>query len=320
LLFSSVKNKEIAMNRRTSCLLLPLLALGLAVPFAPSQEATEQIANRPKVAGKLRLHLSERKAAAPGGGQFQAVERTVDWNASETAIIVCDMWDDHYCKSSAQRVGVMVPKMNQVLTAARSHGVMIIHAPSGTMDIYAGTPYRQRMQQAKAAQPPAPIASWCNLDPAKEPPMPVDTAKCACDDPVVGPAVRKYSRQHAGLDIIGYDGISDSGQEIFNWCAQEGITNIAILGVHTNMCVLGRSFGIRQLVRLGRNVALVRDLTDAMYDPRQPPYVSHARGTELVVEHIEAYWCPSILSEDLTRVVPGSAGPQKEQSLAPASK
>jgi hypothetical protein len=81
------------------------------------------------------------------------------------------------------------------------------------------------------------------------------------------------------------------------------------MGVHTNMCVLGRPFGIRAMVRLGRNVVLVRDLTDAMYDPRQPPHVSHTRGTELVIEHIEKYWCPSILSEDLLQVVPGSAGP-----------
>jgi hypothetical protein len=55
------------------------------------------------------------------------------------------------------------------------------------------------------------------------------------------------------------------------------------MGVHTNMCVLGRPFGIRAMVKLGRKVVLVRDLTDAMYDPRQPPYVSHARGTELVI-------------------------------------
>jgi hypothetical protein len=41
-----------------------------------------------------------------------------------------------------------------------------------------------------------------------------------------------------------------------------------------------------------------------MYDPRQPPHVSHARGTELVIEHIEQYWCPTILSADLTRAVP----------------
>ena len=86
------------------------------------------------------------------------------------------------------------------------------------------------------------------------------------------------------------------------------------MGVHTNMCVLGRSFGIRQMVRLGKNVVLVRDLTDAMYDPRQPPYVSHNRGTEMVVEHIEKYWCPSILSRDLTVVVPGSAGPFSAKS------
>jgi len=56
-------------------------------------------------------------------------------------------------------------------------------------------------------------------------------------------------------------------------------------------------------------VVLVRDLTDAMYDPRQPPHVSHTRGTELVIEHIEKHWCPSVHSSDLLEVVPGSAGP-----------
>jgi hypothetical protein len=29
----------------------------------------------------------------------------------------------------------------------------------------------------------------------------------------------------------------------------------------------------------------------------------------MVIEHIEKYWCASILSKDLTRVVEGSAGP-----------
>jgi len=144
--------------------------------------------------------------------------------------------------------------------------------------------------------------------------LPVDVSKCSCDDPVVGPYVRRYSKQHPGLDITGYDGVSDSGTEIYNFLHQEGIKNVAIMGVHTNMCVLGRSFGIRQMVKLGMNVVLVRDLTDAMYDPRQPPYVSHARGTELVVEHIERYWCPSIVSKDLTEVIPGSAGPSSSKT------
>ena len=78
------------------------------------------------------------------------------------------------------------------------------------------------------------------------------------------------------------------------------------MGVHTNICILNRGFGIRQMTRLGFQVVLVRNLTDTMYDPRTRPYVSHARGTDLVIEHIESKWCPTIVSDDLTRVIEGS--------------
>ena len=47
---------------------------------------------------------------------------------------------------------------------------------------------------------------------------------------------------------------------------------------------------------------LARDLTDAMYDPRDAPYVSHDEGTQLVIEHVERYWCPTIVGDDLTRL------------------
>jgi nicotinamidase-related amidase len=284
---------------------LLILMVGSVLCAQDTGEKTPE-PNRPRVSGLLQLTLRERKEA---NGKTLVVQRQVQWKAAETAIIVCDMWDDHYCKSAAQRVGMMVPRMNEVLTAARNHGVMIIHAPSGTMDKYENTPYRRRMQQAKAAKSPVPLLSWCNLDPQKEPPLPVDTSKCPCDDPVEGPRVRKYNCQHVGLDIIGFDGVSDNGQEIYNFLVQENINNVVLMGVHTNMCVLGRPFGIRQQVRLGKNVVLARDLTDAMYDPRQPPFVSHTRGTELIIEHIEKFWCPSILAKDLTQVIEGSAGP-----------
>jgi nicotinamidase-related amidase len=265
--------------------------------------------DRPQVAGDLRLHLRSRQETAAGSKEWKVVERSADWKASETAIIICDMWNDHYCVSAAERVGVMAPQMNRVLSAARAAGVLIIHAPSGVMEAYADTAQRKRMQAAPPVTPPVPIEKWCYLDPKHEPEMPVDTSKCACDDPSPRPAVRFFNRQHPAIDIMGYDGISDRGDEIYNYLRKLGIKNVALMGVHTNMCVLGRPFGIRQQVRLGLNTVLVRDLTDAMYDPRQPPYVSHTRGTELVVEHIEKHWCPSILSADLMTVVVGTAGP-----------
>jgi type 1 glutamine amidotransferase len=65
------------------------------------------------------------------------------------------------------------------------------------------------------------------------------------------------------------------------------------------MCVLGRPFSIRQLSYQGMNVALMRDLTDTMYNPRMAPYVSHFTGTDLVIEHIERHWCPTITSADV---------------------
>ncbi len=42
----------------------------------------------------------------------------------------------------------------------------------------------------------------------------------------------------------------------------------------------------------------MRDLTDTMYNSRSAPFVSHFTGTDLVVEHIEKHWCPSITSAD----------------------
>ena len=300
---------------------LPLRANGedsVDSKAANAETAAVTIPNRPIVPGVLEVRLRTRREHPRGSGKIEVSVHPARWNASETAIIICDMWDDHYCRSAAQRVDAMAPKMNRVITAARNHGVMIIHAPSGCMDQYEGTPYRLRMQQAPQAEAPIKIEGWCYLDPETEGPLPIDDQQSPCDDPIVGKRERKYTRQHEAIKIIGYDGVSDSGREIYNWFRANGIKNVVLMGVHTNMCVLGRPFGIRQMVRLGFNVALCRDLTDAMYDPRQYPYVSHTRGTELVVEHIERYWCPSIESGDLTRVIPGSNDPRADVSRSPA--
>jgi type 1 glutamine amidotransferase len=105
-----------------------------------------------------------------------------------------------------------------------------------------------------------------------------------------------WKRQIGLLDIREGDAISDSGVEIWNLLEQRGIQNVVLCGVHTNMCVLGRPFGLRQMAKNGRNVVLMRDLTDTMYDPSKWPYVNHFQGTELIVRHIEKFVCPTITS------------------------
>jgi nicotinamidase-related amidase len=296
------------MRRRSFLALLPG-ALAVSQTQQPGHEAA--LPNRPKVGGTLSLRARRRGSQTSGNGKLQVSENVLRWEVAQTAIIICDMWDTHTCSLSAQRVAVMAPRMNQVVSAARSLGVMIIHAPSDTMKFYEGTPARQRMQRAPMAPSPTPILARCPREPLESRNFPIDDTEGGCDDPVLrefkGPPY-PWTRQHPAIDIVGFDGVSENGQEIYNFCKQEGITNIALMGVHTNICILNRSFGIRQMTRLGFQVVLVRDLTDAMYDPRQRPFVSHTRGTELVVEHIEAKWCPSIVGEDLTRVIPGTDG------------
>jgi hypothetical protein len=133
--------------------------LALAGGFATARVAVAAdeppVPVRPKVPGTLRRHLRERKSG-PDQKEAQVVERTVDWDVAKTAIIICDMWDDIYCKAAARRIGIMAPRMNAVLSAARDHGVMVIHAPSGTMDLYEGTPFRRRMREAPKTEPPVP--------------------------------------------------------------------------------------------------------------------------------------------------------------------
>jgi nicotinamidase-related amidase len=252
-----------------------------------------------------------------------ASEQILHWPVARTAIIICDMWDTHTCGMSAQRVALMAPRMNQVVSGARSLGVMIIHAPSDTMKFYEGTPWRDRMRNAPMAASPFPIISRCPRVPEEERDFPIDDSAGGCDDPIVNPfegPPYPWSREHPAIDIVGFDGVSESGQEIYNFCRQEDIDKVVLMGVHTNICILNRGFGARQMTRLGFEVVLARDLTDSMYDPRTRPFVSHTRGTELVIEYIETMWCPSILSEDLMRVVPGSADPERGRSVKRAAR
>jgi len=232
---------------------------------------------------------------------------TVRWDPSSTAIVVCDMWDDHWCAGAAARVVELAGPMNELLATARDRGVFIVHAPSSVTSFYDGTPQRQRALDAPHADTPVPLSSderwgtsWCWPDPSRESELPIDDSDMGCDCEPECELREAWTRQIATLELHPDDALTDSGQEAWNLFQERGIEHVLLVGVHLNMCVLGRPFAIRQMVRLGKDVLLVRDMTDSMYDSDMSPYVTHFEGTELVVEHVERHWCASILSSDLT--------------------
>jgi type 1 glutamine amidotransferase/nicotinamidase-related amidase len=233
--------------------------------------------------------------STPGSGRWLETEGKLEWDAEKTAIVICDMWDKHWCAGATSRVGEMAGRMNAVVNVARDRGVFIVHCPSDTMDFYKDHPGRKLAAAAPKIATKIPLENWCSLDHGLEAPLPIDDSDggCDCGD---CESHRAWTRQIETIEIKPGDAITDSAEAFF-LMRQRGIENVIVMGVHANMCVLGRPFSIRQMVNQGQNVVLMRDLTDAMYNPARAPYVNHFRGTELVVEHIEKYWCPSIASD-----------------------
>lgn len=254
----------------------------------------------------LRLTLRSR-AAAPGEKPVAPSETVANWDPRKTAIIVCDMWDDHWCKSATARVGELAGPMNEMLKAVRAKGVFVIHAPSTCTAFYKDAPQRKRAVDAPFAKSPIPLATaerwgtaWNWPDAKREGVLPIDDSDMGCDCKVKCEIRSAWSRQTAAIEIAVEDAITDNGQETWNLLAQRKIDNVILCGVHLNMCVLGRPFAIRQMVKLGKNVVLIRDMTDTMYNPDHPPGGTHFDGTDRVVEHVERYWCPSFTSADIT--------------------
>jgi nicotinamidase-related amidase len=215
--------------------------------------------------------------------------------SNRVAIVICDMWDKHWCRGATNRVEALARRMEPVLEQARAKSVLIIHAPSETMPFYADAPGRLLAQRAPAVAPPRSIEPM-----EEETALPIDDSDGGCDTP--GDKEHKaWMRETPLLEIETGDVISDKGSEIYNVLQQHHINTVLMMGVHANMCILNRTFGIRQLTRWGVRCILVRDLTDAMYNPASRPYVSHSAGTNLVIEHIEKYWAPTVTSDDLLR-------------------
>lgn len=251
----------------------------------------------------VTLHLRSQSLTKCSGiyneWQTNIVEETLV--CSHIAMLVCDMWDNHWSLGAAERVNQMADRMNATLEIARAQGVTIIHAPSETMAYYAGSPAQERGLNVPAIPAPAEIKH-------KDYALPIDDSDGGSD---TGETAQEpvWTCQHPAILIDqAKDYITDNGLQVLAILKKLEIKRLLIMGVHTNMCILNRSFAIKQMVRWGMPVALVRDLTDALYNPAQPPYVSQEMGTELVIAYIEKFWCPSISSADFSPIEPSSFG------------
>ncbi|MDR1290208.1 MAG: isochorismatase family protein [Planctomycetaceae bacterium] len=247
----------------------------------------------------LRVSMQKRVPAEWDKNVNSLVNRVEDWKPSETAIIICDMWDKHWCPVATKRFDELAVALNPVIEVARNKGVLIVHSPSDCMNYYKDFAQRKIMADCKDKNIAALISNQ-KLPSESKIPFPIDASDDGCDCNPKSRIYNAWTKQTDVIPIKEQDIISESGEELGVYFGQHGIKNVILVGVATNMCVLHRPFGLRNMKRLGMNVVLMRDMTDTMYTSQKPPYVDHYSGTDLVVEYIETCVCPTIVSTDFT--------------------
>jgi nicotinamidase-related amidase len=253
------------------------------------------------------FHLKYRKSVnSAGGSPWEIVTEEADYAPEETAFIIIDMWDKHWCDISNARFGELAIALDRVVEAARAKGVSIIHGPAECMEYYQDHPGRKEAQKYRdlevCKQAGLEEFNWPGPLPSEKGavfPISADT-NGGCENPACSFTGIVWKRENEAIAIKDGDIISDSPAEIGPYLKNKGVKNVFVAGIATNMCVIGRPYGLRAMKMLGMNVILVRDMTDTMYNPKDPPYVDHLSGTDLMVEYIEKYVCPTIVSSDFT--------------------
>lgn len=218
------------------------------------------------------------------------------FTCTETALLLCDVWDNHWSRAAFERLEAMVPRMNEVVNSLRSRGVQIIHAPAGVLASYVKTEAYKKVSEVSGAEPEKvveldlPPRSWA-----------IDSSELHLNSDTSEPkSFCCWTEQHPGIKIdYDKDVISSSGNKIYNFMNSAGLKNMLIMGVHG--CIMDRTFGIINMVSWGVKTVLIRDLTDNLYNPALWPYVNQDEGTKLMVNYIEKFLCPSVKSNELTR-------------------
>jgi type 1 glutamine amidotransferase/nicotinamidase-related amidase len=291
--------------------LMLLLATGMEIGVGNQAVAQSEISQN----NLLHLSLRHRVETKIGSSRYHTLTRTEDWDPKRTVVIVCDVWDAHHSINAVRRVEEVAPRIEQFVKSARQSGATIVHAPSDCMASYVDHPARSRaLELPKSGNVPASMRQWCKqIEAEKSFIYPIDQSDGGEDDDSSEHIAWAKELEARGRNPLspwtmqsklisidkGHDFISDSGAEIWSLMESRQIDNVILCGVHTNMCVLGRPFGLRNMVTAGKRVVLVRDLTDTMYNPQRWPFVNHHTGTDLIVEYIEKCICPTITSDQL---------------------
>jgi hypothetical protein len=212
-----------------------------------------------------------------------------NWVPTQTAVIVCDLWDKHWCKSATQRIDGFIEQTNSFLHTLRSAGYTIVHCPADVVtSFYADHPCRLKTLATINNEP---VPTICRK-PIPPVPLSLGNTNGCMDWPPCSVNTKAWTRENANIDICDQDYIGDTTDPI-RLLKALNIKNVIITGTALNICVIERDYGARALVSQGFSVVVVSDLTDVMYNDKSK---SRAQATQIVVDYIRKNICSAVPS------------------------
>jgi len=228
-------------------------------------------------------------------------EIATEWSQNETAVIVVDLWDNHWCRSTLEQIRELVPRVEKFLTVVRNSGVLVIHAPTNVHDFYRRYLQRKRVIDMKETylkdKKIKKVPSRKHYRPSESQPLYMGKENGCLDVPT--PAHKLvWKRQATGITIAKDDLIlRNDRQELLGIVRSKKLTNLIYVGVAANSCILKRAIGLISMSEAGfgrNNLAICRDLTEVQYNPKQPPFVTSIEALNLQISFIEKLYASSL--------------------------
>ena len=204
-----------------------------------------------------------------------------DFYPNRTAIIIIDVWDDHWCKYYKELNDKLAPKIGAFVEKARQAGMTIIHAPCGARSRYhtephSCMPYYQGHPARKNANFSHFISDNSISHHRRVHGHPTDIffkgvrqtggKYCTCTPGCKRIWPRPWNRQHDAISISDKDYVSDSLEEIKTILKDNQIHRIFYVGGALNACLIDRPLSMYTEYE-GVYSNFIRDLT-ASHIPR----------------------------------------------------
>lgn len=281
----------------------------------------------------LSRRLEEVKLTVRFRQNGRICERPMSIEPSHIAIVIIDLWDQHWCRSATERLDQLATALNPFLDVAREAGMRVIHAPD--CDIGRLETYREPLKHLPSYELPVAIP-W-------RPPLPpgARTATCECDwmrscylkrfpdferdvenyqrlagqrkafgAYIKAKGYRKVDHQkkvHPKLQFQENDVVIQNVKELYGLVQHHSIYALWYTGMASNRCVSwSKPYSMLGMKRLGVETYFVRDMVKGITGNGFNPDTNEVDlswtpevGDQKIVAHLEAYFGPSLDSSQI---------------------